>query len=406
MKKIILSVVFITISMLGYSTYHCKLVQPSKEIIKDQPEGLTQVFFFTSRNPDGGNGHMVILNDSLPVIQDFEQTDMQRPYGIAVDTAGLKVFISDYSLGIIYRFDIDGKNPVKILDISIPGQEIVDYPEALMVIGDKLYWGRTGGIYRCNMDGSSPEVFINTGTSAPEYPIDMQYDPISGKIYLVNDKTDYSGGYFNMNFDGSAITELIPDIDGTAIEVNFETGKTYMAIYASDGSPVTENGIYICNTDGTGLSKIGDYGVKATWGLTIDHMRNKLFWGYKTSNSSPDGKIIRANLDGSGQEDWITGISPHAMEIAWVRDLNVGIPENTHAGIQVYPNPAIDQLYINGDFKNARLILCTIDGRIVYTSEDKSQEARINVSDFERGFYFLQIKSHQGVITRKLVLIN
>ena len=75
----------------------------------------------------------------------------------------------------------------------------------------------------------------------------------------------------------------------------------------------------MCNLDGTDLAKIGETGSKATWGMTIDHTRQKLFWGYKISNSAQDGKIIRSNLDGSNPEDWITGVSPHSMEVAWIK---------------------------------------------------------------------------------------
>lgn len=286
---------------------------------KDPLVGQSQVLYFTSRNPAGGGVHYVILDDNAPVVIDFETVELSRPYGIAVDSASRRVFVSDYSLGVIYSFDPEGKDPKKILDVSVPGQEIVDSPEALMVIGDKLYWGRPGGIYRCNLDGTDAEVFINTGGGRPEYPIDMQYDPENQKIYLVNDKTDYTGGYWSVNLDGSGLTEQVVDIDGTAIEVDFTTGKVYMAIYGSTPSPVEENGVYMCNLDGSALSKIGDYGSKATWGVTIDHKREKLLWAYKISNSAPDGKIVRSNLDGSGLEDWLTGVSPHAMQVSWIK---------------------------------------------------------------------------------------
>jgi PKD repeat protein len=301
------------------SVYYNKLVKTLVINIKDPLAGLTQVLYYTSRGPEGGGVHMVYLTDGAPQVADFEQVEFSRAYGIAVDTANSKVYVSDYSLGYIYRFDADGKNPVRILDVNVPGQEIVDSPEALMVVGDKLYWGRPGGIYRCNLDGSNPEVFISTEGTRPEYPIDMQYDEATGKIYLVNDRTDYTGGYFSVNFDGTGWTEHIVEIDGTAIEVDTETNKTYMAVYGVAGTTITENGIYICNTDGSNLSKIGDFGSKATWGIAIDHERDKLFWGYKISNSAPDGKIIRSNPDGSGQEDWLTGVSPHAMQIVWIK---------------------------------------------------------------------------------------
>lgn len=288
--------------------------------IKDPLAGLSQVLYYTSRNAEGGGGHMVILTDEAPLVQDFDFAELSRPYGIAADTANQKVYITDYSLEFIYCFSADGKNPVRILDAAVTGQEIVDAPEGIFIFNDKLYWGRPGGIYRCNLDGTNPAEYIPMSlTQAPEYPIDMQYDEVAGKIYFVNDRTDFTGGLFSVNFDGTGLTQLIPDIDGTAIEVDTETGKIYMAVYAVDISPITENGIYMCNTDGSNLAKIGDFGLKATWGLAIDHERDKLFWGYKITNSEPDGKIIRANLDGSGQEDWLTGVSPHAMQIVWIK---------------------------------------------------------------------------------------
>lgn len=299
--------------------HYNQLVKSVVVNIKDPNAGLTQVLYFTMRTPEGGSVHMVILNDGIPQVQDFEPIELSRPYGITADSATRKVFVSDYSLGYIYSFDPDGKNPVRILDVNVAGQEIVDSPQGMVVIDGKLYWGRPGGIYRCNIDGTGAEVVINTGSAPPEYPIDMQYDEATGKIYLCNDKTDFSGGYFSVGIDGTGLTEHIVDIDGTAIEVNFETAKTYMAIYASEGTPVEDFGIYMCNLDGSGISKIGDYGDKATWGVAIDVERGKLFWSYKMSNTGTDGKIIRSNLDGTGQEDWITGINPNAIHVAWIK---------------------------------------------------------------------------------------
>ncbi len=303
------------------NVHYNQLIKTMVLNIKDPNAGLTQVLYFTTRGPANGGVHLVLLNDTTRQVTDFASVPLSRPYGIAVDTATRKVFVSDYSLGVIYSFNADGTNPVKILDAAVAGQEIVESPEALMVVGDKLYWGRSGGIYRCNLDGSNPEIFFDAGTSAPEYPIDMQYDAVTNKIYLVNEYAlpDHTGGYFSLNFDGTGLAQPLTDIDGTAIEVNTETGKVYIAGYGDAGPSIPENGIYMCNTDGTQLSKIGDFGTKATWGITIDQKRGKLFWGFKISNSAPDGKIVRSNLDGSGAEDWLTGVSPHAMQVAWIK---------------------------------------------------------------------------------------
>ncbi|MCK9203353.1 MAG: PKD domain-containing protein [Bacteroidales bacterium] len=308
------------------SVYYNQAVKTMVVNVKDPLAGLSQVLYFTTRgNP--GNGHMVILDDAPPLQQDFVATDLSRPYGIAVDTAHKKVYITDFSNQAIYRYNADGTNPEKILDATVPGQELVGDAEAIFVLGDKIYWGRTGGIYRANLDGSNPEEFIamHGGDNEPEFPIDMQYDPSTNKIYLVNDKTDYLGGFWSVNFDGTNFTKITfdatgtSDVDGTAMEIDFRSGKAYLVLYGSDGTVAPENGVFMCNLDGTGFTKIGDYGLKATWGITLDETHNKLFWGVKNSNSNPDGKIIRANLDGSNPEDWITNVSPHAMTVVWIK---------------------------------------------------------------------------------------
>ncbi len=306
------------------AVYYNQAVKTMVVIVKDPNAGLSQVFYYTSRGTVG-NGHMVILDDNPPLPLDFVEADLSRPYGIAVDTANRKVYITDYSNKAIYRYNRDGTLPQKILDAGVAGQEIVGDAEAIFVLGDKIYWGRTGGIYKANLDGSNPEVHIDFGTGPPEYPIDMQYDPATNKIYFVNDKTDYSGGFWSVNFDGTNMTKIIfsapgtSDVDGTAMEMDFRNGKAYLVLYGSAGTVAPENGVFMCNIDGTSLTKIGDFGAKATWGITIDEKRNKLIWGYKVSNSAPDGKIIRSNLDGSNPEDWITGVSPHAMQVVWIK---------------------------------------------------------------------------------------
>jgi hypothetical protein len=101
--------------------------------------------------------------------------------------------------------------------------------------------------------------------------------------------------------------------------VDFKNGVIYIAGYASEGTLITDYGIYSCKLDGTGLAKIGDYGLKATWGMALDLKRDKLFWAFKNTNSNPDGKIVRSNLDGSSPEDWIVDINPVAMTAAWVK---------------------------------------------------------------------------------------
>lgn len=298
--------------------YYNQLIKTQIINIKDPNAGLTQVLYFTSRGVVNGGIHLVILDGGTPVIQDFTSVPLSRPYGVAADTVHNKVYVSDYTLNVIYRFDADGTNPVTILDATVAGQELCNTPEALMVIGEKLYWGSPGGIFRCDLDGKNPEIY----NSAIEFPIDMQYEPKTDKIFLVNEylpDEGHNGGYFSLNFDGTNLQEPISDVDGTAIEVNAETGKVYIAAYPDYGPSMPEMAIYSCNYDGSSITRIGDCGSKATWGIAIDSKREKLFWAVKNHNTTANGKIIRSNLDGTGQEDWIIDVNPNAMQAVWIK---------------------------------------------------------------------------------------
>lgn len=297
--------------------HYNQLIKTKVINVKDPLAGYSQVLYYTTRTPGPAGVYMVVLTDEAPLIQEFEPTDyMTRPYGIAADTVNGKVYVTDYSKECIYRFDADGKNPVRILDSNVPGQDLVGDAEGIFIHDDKIYWGRSGGIYRANLDGTEPEAFV---TTTIEYPLDMNFNRATGKIYLCNDKDSNSGGVFELNIDGTGITEIVPDVDVTAIETDFSNGVIYLAGYASAGTLIPDNGIYSCRLDGTNLAKIGDYGLKATWGIALDQKRSKLFWAFKNSNSDPDGKIVRSKLDGTEQEDWLININPVAMTVAWIK---------------------------------------------------------------------------------------
>jgi len=303
----------VTLTCTGPNDVHYNQLVKTKVInVKDITAGYTQVLYFSTRTSGLAGLYFVVLNDEAPLVQEFEPNDyMTRPYGMAVDSVNSKVYITDFSKECIYRYDADGKNPVRILDGGLVGDA-----QGIFIHEDKIYWGRTGGIFRANLDGTNPEEFI---TTTIEYPLDMNYNRATGKIYLCNDKDANSGGIFEVNLDGSGITEIVPDVDVTAMDADFRTGTLFLAGYASDGTLIEDFGIYTCKLDGTNLAKIAEYGLKATWGIALDPKRDKLFWGFKNSNNDPDGKIPRSNLDGSNVEDFILNTNPLALTIAWVK---------------------------------------------------------------------------------------
>ncbi len=80
------------------------LVDPNADKVK--------TFYYTSRST--GKVHYVRLDGEEPVIYDFPTGGLYKPYGIAIDYKGEKVYVSDTD-GFIYRYDLNGDNQEVIL---------------------------------------------------------------------------------------------------------------------------------------------------------------------------------------------------------------------------------------------------------------------------------------------------
>jgi len=295
--------------------YYNKLTKKVTINVKDPGAGKATVLYFTDRA--SGSAKLVILDNNAPVIQEFTVGGLSRPYGIAVDTAHQKVYVTDYGTGKIHMANADGSGMVEIVSMGIT----IEGPYGIVVAGDYFYYSMADGIYRAGLDGSNPVKHISFGGNVPKLPLDLEYDALSQKIYFVNDRYDPAngGGLWSVNPDGTGLTTHIPDIDGVALELNPGLQKMYFIAYGVAGSSLTEDGVYLSDMNGSGISKIGVFGTKASWGIAQNPDNNSIYWGYRISNTAADGKIIRASADGSGPTDWLTGINPCAITIAKVK---------------------------------------------------------------------------------------
>jgi hypothetical protein len=114
--------------------------------------------------------------------------------------------------------------------------------------------------------------------------------------------------------------------------------------------------------------------------------------------------------------DWVvqggsqTCTSSRATVVATIGSVGIGALSNTN-GVEVYPNPAVGE--VNVKFDNAQSQVTTIEltdvtGRLVKTwSVDKpvsGQEVQLNVTEFNAGTYFLNIKTDSRKLVQKLML--
>ncbi|MFO7722133.1 MAG: PKD domain-containing protein [Bacteroidales bacterium] len=291
----------VTLTVTPKETLHYnKLVKTATVVIKDPQAGTVQTLYFTDRTTH--NVRYVALDGNTPLIQEFSHTGLNKPYGMVIDTVSSKVYVTDYATNIIYSYNLDGSDLTTIANQS--NNQYINTPTGIFIWDNKLYWSQEGGIYRCNLDGTSPEPWILTPiTTAPEWPIHMAFDPASQMIYFTNDKLDYSGGVYKVNLNGSGMTQLVSGTDGGAIGLDLAGGKMYYADY--------EKGMCMANLDGTGEVVINSNLKNIyVWGLIVNTAEGKLYWADKTN------KVIgRSNLDGSNPEDFLTNVNPHAMAL-------------------------------------------------------------------------------------------
>ena len=80
-----------------------------------------------------------------------------------------------------------------------------------------------------------------------------------------------------------------------------------------------------------------------------------------------------------------------------------GFEELTEAGISLYPNPAYDNLTIDGLVENSSIRIMNTVGQLVYNNKiDRTKEV-INISSFKNGVYIIQIDMNGKIITTKFV---
>ena len=85
-----------------------------------------------------------------------------------------------------------------------------------------------------------------------------------------------------------------------------------------------------------------------------------------------------------------------------------GIPEIPRFAVNLYPNPADNQINLifgTEDTSDKRLSIFNMNGQLVFSKEIPVNSGKnIDVSLLERGIYLLQVSSEKAVETRKLVI--
>jgi PKD repeat protein len=285
----------------GSGVYSVKLVV--KMSISQEIKELTQEVLIKNANAtgtpvfftDGSVVYTGYLNSDPPVFSALPIGPFLDSYGLAVDTVHSKLYVSDFDANKIYQCDLDGTNQILFRsELTGPDGLVIDYA------ANKLYWDTDDGIQRAdisNSDVNQKEDFVTGQANDPE---GVSIDPVNSKLYWTN----YNGGVWMKDLDGTGETEIIPAIEGGSTLVI--GNKLYFDQWVASG----DIHIKTSNLDGTGIGTITTGISKVVFGIGYDVENKKIYWGDRSV-----GKIMRGNPDGSNIETWYqkTGSNPRGI---------------------------------------------------------------------------------------------
>ena len=239
-------------------------------------------------------------------VQDIHTTDLLSiPRSITLDVDAGKMYWTQigFSAGI-QRANLDGSNIENLVEMGLfdPAVSI-----ALDVDAGKMYWTQVGfsmGIQRANLDGSNIEDLVEMDLFSGSIPDGIALDVAAGKMYW----TDTGLGKIQRaNLDGSNVEDLVTGLDGTrGIALDVSGGKMYWTDWIT-------HKIQRANLNGSNVQDLVTTGLDSPWGIALDVAGDKMYWVHGEWNADTEtyinGKIQRANLDGSNVEDLIaTGV--------------------------------------------------------------------------------------------------
>lgn len=83
---------------------------------------------------------------------------------------------------------------------------------------------------------------------------------------------------------------------------------------------------------------------------------------------------------------------------------DVGFEQEEVLDFNIYPNPANQNVTINGKIQGAQIELINILGQTIYQETATSGTVSFNISDFANGTYFIRLTDQSEQVTKKLVI--
>jgi RAB protein geranylgeranyltransferase component A len=92
------------------------------------------------------------------------------------------------------------------------------------------------------------------------------------------------------------------------------------------------------------------------------------------------------------------------IEIPVTLDVITSINEYQNSGIQLFPNPAKDEVFVQSKYSIDKVRMLSLLGEVLMEKDFADSEIRLDISKLKPGVYIVEIETWNGKAVRKLVV--
>ena len=224
-----------------------------------------------------------------------------------------------------------------------------------------------------------------------------------------NNSENYAVGYI---LDYSGITYIRSDHIGSNIDAIYITNNAYAYYSMKDGDAFSKKfgGVSGDDPDWFKLNMIGYLG-----NTFIDSVGFYLA-DYRFTNNNQDYVIKDWTLvdlspiyfadsivfELSSTDNGAFGMNTPAYFCLDDIEFTTSIKTVSKNDMNIYPNPVKDILTIE-NIENSKIMIYDISGKTVYLKQTNTNVEKIDLSELNRGIYFITISNNDKVITKKII---
>ena len=268
--------------------------------------------------------------------------------------------------------------------------------QAILIYSDNTnYNPNNAGSYTGSVNSIKNQIILNKGNVTQNYTISVSANPTNGGYVS-------GGGTYSQ---GAACT-LVATANTGYTFVNWTKDGTAVSNNATYSFTVTEDASYVANftlntytvtvevnpAEGGSVTGEGTYqhGSTATVEVT---MNQYYFFDYWTM----DGTIVSND---SAYTFVVTGDCKLVAHLHYYDD----IEENTASGLDVYPNPMQDKIYLKGIGIQSVKVYNAL-GQVVISKEfGNAENVELEVGDFVNGVYMVEVRMADGSLDKRTVI--